>query len=87
MGLEQNMRADTLLFGESQSRIIISAKPEDLPKIEKIAGDHQVPFSVIGKVEGQNLKIDGMIDLPVKQLADVYEHAIERIMERELEVV
>jgi phosphoribosylformylglycinamidine synthase II len=85
--LDQDMRADTLLFGESQSRIIISLKPEHLPKVKKIAGDHQVPLSVIGKVEGHNLKIEGMIDLPVKELADVYEHAIERIMEKELEVV
>ena len=87
VSLEQKMRADVVLFGETQSRIIVSAKPGDLQKIEKIAGDHDLPFSVIGKVEGQNLKIEGMIDLLVKELADVYEHAIERIMEKELEVV
>jgi len=85
--LDQNMRPDVILFGESQSRIIISAKSGDLPKVQKIAGDHQVPLSAIGKVEGGNLKIEGMIDLPVKELADVYEKAIERIMEKELEVV
>ncbi|MGB2804903.1 MAG: phosphoribosylformylglycinamidine synthase subunit PurL [Candidatus Zixiibacteriota bacterium] len=87
VSLEQKMRADAVLFGESQSRIIVSAKPGDLQKIEKIAGDHDLLFSVIGKVEGQNLKIEGMIDLPVTELADVYEHAIERIMEKKLEVV
>lgn len=87
VSLEQKMRADVVLFGETQSRIIVSAKPGDLQKIEKIAGDHDILFSVIGKVEGENLKIKGMIDLPVKELADVYEHAIERIMEKELEVV
>jgi len=85
--LDQKIRADALLFGESQSRIIITVSQKDLPEMEKMAKGYQVPFSVIGKVEGHNLKIEGMIDLPVKKLAEVYEFAIQRIMEKELEAV
>jgi phosphoribosylformylglycinamidine synthase II len=85
--LNQKMRADALLFGESQSRIIVTASQKNLPEMEKMAKDHQVPCSVIGKVEGHALKIESMIDLPLKRLTDVYEFAIHRIMEKELEVV
>ena len=85
--LNQKMRADALLFGESQSRIIVTVDEKNLSEIEKIAKDHQVPYSVIGKVEGHTLNIEGMIDLPVEKLADAYDNAIERIMEKELEVV
>ncbi len=85
--LNQDTRTDALLFGESQSRIIITVCPEDKTKMEKIAREYQISFSVIGEVEGHNLKIEGMIDLPVKKLVDVYEFAIHRIMEKELEVV
>jgi phosphoribosylformylglycinamidine synthase II len=85
--LNREMRDDALLFGESQSRIIVTIKPEDLTRAEKVANDHQVPFSVIGKVEGHDLRIGGMIDLPVEKLVDAYQNAIERIMEKEREVV
>jgi phosphoribosylformylglycinamidine synthase II len=84
--LDQQMRADALLFGETQSRIIITVSEKDLAAAQKIAGDHQVPFRVIGKVKGRELKIKGMIDLSVERLTDTYDKAIERIMEKELEV-
>jgi phosphoribosylformylglycinamidine synthase II len=84
--LNQKIRPDALLFGESQSRIIISLNEKGLSVIEKIASKYQVPFTVIGKVGGENLKIGGMIDSPVEKLADAYDKAIERIMGRKLEV-
>jgi phosphoribosylformylglycinamidine synthase II len=85
--LPRNLRADALLFGESQSRILITLNSQDLPMVEKTAKKHHVPFSVIGKVQGQTLSIEGMIDLPVQKLADTYDNAIDRIMEQEVEVV
>jgi len=85
--LDDKIRTDVLLFGESQSRIIVTVKPEHWSDLEKIAQKHQIPFSVMGKVEGHNLNIEGMIDLPVSKLAEVYEHAIERIMEKKVEAV
>ena len=85
--LNQEARADALLFGESQSRIIVTVSEKNLAEIERMARDYKVPFSVIGKVDGHRLNIEGMIDLPVEKLTDVYEYAIQRIMEKELEVV
>jgi phosphoribosylformylglycinamidine synthase II len=85
--LDQKIRADALLFGESQSRIIVTIKPEDLPELEKIAKACQIPFSMIGKVEGHNLVIEGMINLPVQKLAEVYDYAIEQMMEHKVEVI
>ncbi len=85
--LDQPIRADALLFGESQSRIVITINPTNLLRIEKIANIFKVPFSVIGKVEGKNLKVEGMIDLPVKNLASIYCSTIHRIMEQEVETM
>lgn len=84
--LQQEMRPDALLFGETQSRIIITLNAKDLAKAEKIAGDHQVPWTVMGEVGGHNLKIGKMIDSPVEALAETFDRAIERIMEKQLEV-
>ncbi len=85
--LDQKIRADALLFGESQSRIIVTVSENNSAEMESIARDYKVPFSVIGQVDGHRLNVEGMIDLPVEKLTDVYECAIQRIMEKELEVV
>ncbi len=80
--LDRRMRPDALLFGETQSRILVTLDEKNSAAAAKTAGDHQVPLAVIGKVEGQNLRITGMIDLPVSTLRDIYDRAIERIMEK-----
>jgi phosphoribosylformylglycinamidine synthase II len=85
--LEDKIRTDALLFGESQSRIIITVKPEDATFLEKIAKKHRIPYCKLGKAEGSSLNIEGMLDLPVSKLEEAYECAIERIMEKKVEVV
>jgi phosphoribosylformylglycinamidine synthase len=85
--LKQEMRADALLFGESQSRIIVTADEKDLGKIEEIAKSHEIPFERIGQVAGSTLVIEGLVDLPVEKLADAYDNAIQRIMEKEPEKI
>ncbi len=51
------LRRDSLLFGESQSRIILSVKPANREKIEALARQEGVPCSVLGFVRGQRLMI------------------------------
>ena len=57
IAVEGDIRKDALLFGESQSRIIISAKPEDAESIAGIMSRHNVPCITIGKVGGSRLVI------------------------------
>lgn len=45
-------RKDALLFGETQSRIVVSASPANADKILAKAKEHSVPAAVIGKVTG-----------------------------------
>ncbi|KPK74593.1 MAG: phosphoribosylformylglycinamidine synthase [candidate division Zixibacteria bacterium SM23_73] len=86
-GGEENVRPDALLFGESQSRIVVTTQEKDLPTLKKIASQHKIFFSEIGRVGGEKLKISTtsgeivLIDLPVTKLLHLYEHAIERLME------
>ncbi|HZC67777.1 MAG TPA: phosphoribosylformylglycinamidine synthase II, partial [Nitrospirales bacterium] len=51
------LRRDSLLFGESQSRIILSVKSTDREKIEAMARQEHVPYSVQGFVSGRRLMI------------------------------
>ncbi|MDI6605634.1 MAG: phosphoribosylformylglycinamidine synthase subunit PurL [Candidatus Omnitrophota bacterium] len=71
------IRKDALLFGESQSRIIISAGQKNVKKILQIAKRNNTPASVIGKVEGRSLVINDLIDLPVDELYASWSSAIE----------
>ncbi|MEW6620765.1 MAG: phosphoribosylformylglycinamidine synthase subunit PurL [bacterium] len=52
-----------LLFAESQSRIILSLKKENLDDLEKLASLYQVTFSILGKVKQGHLRINNWIDI------------------------
>lgn len=74
------MRRDAMLFGESQSRIIVSVAKEDISVFMSIAERHGAPAVVIGKVGGERLKIDGLIDIPVCELKAAWKDALERLL-------
>lgn len=75
-----HLRKDALLFGESQSRIIFSAKPKNLGKILAIAKKYKVPLSVIGRVGGTQLRINRLINLPITKLNKHWRSAIENAL-------
>jgi len=70
--IEDKMRSDALLFGESQSRIIVSINPKNLSLLQEIADKYQVPLLVLGSVEEKNLNINRLISLKVDQLEKVW---------------
>ncbi len=53
----QGLRTDSLLFSESQSRIIVSASPEDAVAIHRMAEKSGVPCTDIGTVHGDRLTV------------------------------
>jgi phosphoribosylformylglycinamidine synthase subunit PurL len=73
----EGKRSDGILFGEDQSRIVVSASASDGHRILELARKHGVPAQTIGRVGGERLTVDGRIDVAVSELADVYFGAIE----------
>lgn len=79
-------RKDSTLFGESQSRIIVSAKPAQRQAILEQAQRMGVPAGVIGAVGGASLVVylgdehstTKTIDLPVATIADRWGYSLER---------
>ena len=57
INLESDMRADALMFGETQSRVVVSFSPEDEKAVIKLAEQSGSDFSVIGKVGGDHLRV------------------------------
>jgi len=53
-----NTRIDSLLFGETQSRIIISIDEKNLNETEKYLKEKKYPYTLLGKVTSGNISVD-----------------------------
>lgn len=76
-------RLDALLFGETQSRVIITCKPLDATKVIERAKLMGVPAARIGTVGGEVLTVKtagGEFTAPVSELHDAWWNAIARAM-------
>ncbi|MEA2030368.1 MAG: phosphoribosylformylglycinamidine synthase subunit PurL [candidate division Zixibacteria bacterium] len=80
--LDDNIRPDALLFGETQSRIVISCSPENALRIEELFSEHNVQCNCIGTVGGTNLKINDLVDQPVQSMSDAFFNAMSEFMDR-----
>jgi phosphoribosylformylglycinamidine synthase len=70
-------RLDEALFGESQSRIVVSVDRGDVEQLESIAGECQVLLRRLGVVGGEHFVIGEHLKLPVKQMGEVWEGGLE----------
>ena len=82
IALNDSIRTDCLLFGETQSRVIVSCAPNHAAELEKWFAGRQIPVTKIGTVGGSDLKIKGLIALPLESLSDAFYNAMPRFMER-----
>jgi phosphoribosylformylglycinamidine synthase len=74
----------TVLFNESQSRIVISVTPENLDNIVSVLRERDVPFQQLGKVCGDELRIQVNNERFAWSIADLYDdwwNSIRRLVE------
>ena len=85
------LRRDALLFGESQSRIVLSVRPERLQQVMTLVKHAGVPAVTIGTVGGTRLviQVEGhpsaggcMIDLDLTTLHEQWCYAIPRALDQ-----
>ena len=83
------LRRDALFFGESQSRVILSVKPDEAERVLQTAREMGVAASKIGTVGGDRCVVtldDGpsgpgaKIDVDLDSLFDRWAHALERAL-------
>ena len=78
--------AATVLFNESQSRIVISVASENLEKTISLLHEHDVPFQQLGKVGGDELQIridEQTFRWRVAEIYDEWWNAICRAVEQD----
>jgi phosphoribosylformylglycinamidine synthase len=66
------IRGDAALFSESQSRIVLSLKEENIDRLKEIATRHGVSMQIIGAVGGNRLTIQPLVQLPVDELRTIW---------------
>lgn len=84
-------RADALLFGEAQSRIVVSMAAADVERAEALARAEGVPVTVLGRTGGEALVLDlsgtpgappsGTVEVAVTDLAEAWRRAIPKLMQ------
>lgn len=82
INLNYNHRIDFELFGETQSRIIISASNNNIEQIKQICETNSIDINVIGKVKGEKLKINNDIDLKLSDVYNAYYNSLHSILEK-----
>ena len=65
-------RVDAALFGEAQSRAVVSLNPGAVRKMEELAHRCRVPVTRLGIVHSGRFALKGLIDLPVSELDQVW---------------
>jgi phosphoribosylformylglycinamidine synthase len=68
------------LFGEDQARYLVTCAAGDLSKIEERARANGVELAAIGTVEGNNLAVSDLVELPVDKLRNTHERWLPDFM-------
>jgi phosphoribosylformylglycinamidine synthase II len=76
------MRRDALLFGEDQSRAVVSATSPNSTEIARLAESHGISAAILGTVTGDHFDLEGLFSCPVRFLAEIYYGAIESAVEQ-----
>jgi phosphoribosylformylglycinamidine synthase II len=81
--LDGTIRPSALLFGETQSRIIVSISRDKLDQVKEVTQRYGVPLSKLGVVQGKSLVINGdsfTINLTLNEIEAKYKGAIPCLM-------
>jgi phosphoribosylformylglycinamidine synthase subunit PurL len=77
VNLNLGVRGDFMLYGEDQSRIVVTAADSEAANsILEICADHRVPAAILGKTGGQVLKIGEVVEVGLDRLIAAYYGAI-----------
>ncbi len=77
ISLVSTIRKDAFLFGEAQSRVVISASSSKTNELETLLTSQHVSFTKLGSVKGKNIVIDGENFGSVSDYKTPYETSIE----------
>jgi phosphoribosylformylglycinamidine synthase II len=80
---DPDARKDAFLFGESQSRIMVSVAPDQLDAFVELLADSEIDFMNLGEVKGSAIVVDGKEYGKLEDFRNLYENSIGNLMQQE----
>ncbi len=77
---DEDIRKDAFLFGEAQSRVIVSISPDKYDAFLDYLSNADVEFTNLGVVTDGALSIDGESFGSINEAKDLYDNALERLL-------
>ena len=65
-------RWDVQLFGEQQSRIIISVQQDDINEVFGLCSDADVEVLNLGMTGGEQFYVDGLLDISIDEISEAW---------------
>jgi phosphoribosylformylglycinamidine synthase len=78
---DAEVREDAFLFGESQSRIVVSVAPEKEALFVDYICDRHIPITTLGHVTKGELRIDDASFGFVNDMKEIYDNTLGRLMQ------
>ena len=72
-------RLDSAFFGEHQSRIVVSISGDSAVKLNKVVRKWRVPLTLLGRVSGRRLVVEGYIDLLLSKVEKAWRSGLKRL--------
>ena len=82
INLDDDLREDCLLFGETQSRIVISCAQDAIDKLQSHFNELKIPCTQIGTVGGSKLTINDLIDIDLDTMNSAFYEAMPKFMDQ-----
>ncbi len=80
----EGIRKDAFLFGEAQSRIVVSVSKENFDHFMEVIRTSGIAYSLLGSVTSGQIKINGEDWGHIENWKDMYDTAIENKLAKEL---
>ncbi len=81
LGEDSTLRPDEVLFGETQSRILVSLEEKDLKALEDISTQKGVPLKVIGRTAIDGFRIKGLVETSLNSLHEAFRTSLQKRVE------
>jgi phosphoribosylformylglycinamidine synthase II len=75
---DAEIRKDAYWFGEAQSRVVVTVKPENVAAFKNAVGNH--PYEELGVVTSGSVEVDGMNWGYISDWKNKYDTAIENVL-------
>ncbi|HEV2953183.1 MAG TPA: phosphoribosylformylglycinamidine synthase subunit PurL [Candidatus Dormibacteraeota bacterium] len=73
---EHDVRLDSVWFGESQGRFVVSAPSRAMPELQTLARRHHVEVQLLGMAGGDRLEIESQLRLSLEDMKTAYDGAL-----------